>query len=133
MLCEDPVLRALVVDDDPLLLDLAARLFADDGFAVSRAASAEEALALVWPSPPDVLFTDVVLPGGSGIELAAALRARHPSLAVVLTTGHTGADVRRAIDETGHRLATKPYDAATIRRLVTAALNAPRTEPVPQP
>jgi len=122
---------ALVVDDDRALLALATRILVVDGFEVVAAPSAEAALAAAVAVPVlDLLFTDVVLPGDSGLALAAALRLERPTLPVLVTTGQWEGEVREAIKRAGHHLIRKPYDAPSVRRAVHLAIAAPDPGPV---
>jgi DNA-binding NarL/FixJ family response regulator len=64
------------------------------GFEVTaEAASAEEAIAAVDTAPPDLVLMDINLPGMSGIEATAAIRARHPGVAVILLSTYSEADL----------------------------------------
>jgi signal transduction histidine kinase/ActR/RegA family two-component response regulator len=81
--------RVLVVDDNEEVGAFAETLLAELGHRVTRARTAAEALEWVDRDRFDVVFTDVVMPGMSGLELAEALRIRHPDLRVVLTTGYS--------------------------------------------
>jgi CheY-like chemotaxis protein len=74
---DKPVKRVLVVDDDPDVLGLFARMLrvCDDSLAVETADSGEEALARVQAEPFDLVFLDVVLPAMDGWEVLARLRA----------------------------------------------------------
>ena len=75
----------LVDDRDPVRRALAG-LLDELGFTTASAASARDALALLasMPAPPDVLLSDVTMPGRSGLELAAELRRDRPALPVIL-------------------------------------------------
>jgi DNA-binding NtrC family response regulator len=73
----------------------------------------------------DVLFSDVVLPGHSGIDLAKKLRQQNPRLAVLLSSGYTDERARwTAIEEEGFHFLQKPYPAATLLRAVRQVLDA---------
>ena len=78
----DLLLRVLVVDDEPLALDITARLLKDVGFDVSTATSAKEALALIGRSDPAVhlVLTDVVMPETDGHTLGRLIGKRHPKI-----------------------------------------------------
>ena len=67
--------RILVVDDAPANLTLLEDLLAFHGYEVESAASGEEALGRIAASPPDLVLLDVLMPGMSGYELCAAIRA----------------------------------------------------------
>ena len=79
--------RLLVVDDDDGVRT-AVRRIAQASFEVSEASDAEVARKLLLCDVPDVLVTDLSMPGGSGADLAAWALARFPELAVVVVTGH---------------------------------------------
>jgi DNA-binding response OmpR family regulator len=78
------------VDDDDGARTATSRLLREHGYEVLEAASAEEAGRLMdgFTDAIDVLLMDIVLPDGWGATLAHRLRASHPEMAVVYTTGH---------------------------------------------
>jgi two-component system cell cycle sensor histidine kinase/response regulator CckA len=78
----------LLVEDDASVRRLIDILLQSSGYRVIAAADASEALARSNQREVDLLLTDYVMPGQSGIELCAALRERWPALRVVLMTGH---------------------------------------------
>lgn len=82
----------LLVEDENTLRPLAASLLASFGYRVIEAASGPDALKIWYAraSEIDILFTDMVMPGGiSGQELVSLLRAEKPTLGVLLTSGHS--------------------------------------------
>jgi signal transduction histidine kinase len=83
---------ALVVEDQAAIRRTMARSLKELGLQVLEAASAEEALSLVEDlnAQIDLLVTDVVLPGVTGVKLAERLRARCPKLRVVVSSGYLG-------------------------------------------
>lgn len=82
----------LLADDDEQGRPITAALLREMGFAVIEASDADSALGLARLTPRfDVLVTDVIMPGGDGPSLAAALRAERPGLPVLFITGHSGA------------------------------------------
>ena len=81
--------RVLVVEDDLALLGLACSVLRREGYEVVSASDAEDAQRLAeLDGPIDCLFTDVCLPGASGLDLAASLVRSQPGLNVVVTTAH---------------------------------------------
>jgi CheY-like chemotaxis protein len=94
----------LVVDDDPLVLDYATNVLQDCGYTVLAASDGAAALILLRDHALiDLLFTDVVMPGLDGVELARRARQQRPGLKVLFTSGYA-ADVIPA-----GRLLKKPY------------------------
>jgi CheY-like chemotaxis protein len=80
------------------------------GYEVIRAASAAAALgALANGRAIDILFSDIMMPGGmDGVELAREVRARRQDLPILLTSGYAEA-ARRAAEAEGVRILSKPY------------------------
>jgi CheY-like chemotaxis protein len=87
---------------------------------VLSAASAEEALELLEREAVDVLFTDVVMPGRSGLELARLARAKRPSLPVLLASGYSEEIVGSAGSE--FEIVRKPYDTALLEAALSTAI-----------
>jgi len=79
----------LVVDDEEVVRRIAARTLRREGYRVSEAADADEALALVSrdPSVADLLVTDVMMPGLSGVELASCIVAARPDVRILFSSG----------------------------------------------
>ena len=85
---EQTGLRLLLVEDDAMLRELLVMALQRDGFEIVAASCAEEALELAGGGPPpDLLLTDLTMPGMDGLELIAKLREDRPSLPAVLLTG----------------------------------------------
>ncbi|HEU4537679.1 MAG TPA: ATP-binding protein, partial [Polyangiaceae bacterium] len=102
--------KVLVVDDDPMHARVAESVLARGGYEVAREASAEAALARLDRERPDLLVVDLLLPGLSGAELLARVRAR-PDLrrlpAVVLTARDLDADESRELARVADFVAQK--------------------------
>jgi PAS domain S-box-containing protein len=101
--------QVLLVEDDVEVAALTSEMLNHLGFKVVHAASAAAALgALANARKIDIVFSDIMMPGGmSGIELARDIRRRQPRLPVVLTTGDAGATAR--MNNAEFRLLLKPY------------------------
>ena len=80
--------RVLIVDDERLVRDLLRDFLTSMGDEVATAASAAEALELVPTFQPDVILTDMKMPGMSGADLLGALRGSGVTVPVILITGH---------------------------------------------
>jgi signal transduction histidine kinase len=108
----------LVVEDNDDVLEVAVAMLADLGYGVLTARNAAEATALLEGGAlVDVLFTDVVMPGGaSGIDLARRARETYPELKVLLTSGY--AAQLAAVDNVGPGFAVigKPYRRAELQQ-----------------
>lgn len=93
-------IRVLLVDDHPLVRDgVRMRLEATPHIRVAaEAGSMQEAMALAGTVAPDLVLTDIRMPDGSGIQLAAAFRERFPQVRVVVLSMHQDAEyVQRAV------------------------------------
>ena len=122
---QSPRQRLLLVDDDPLLLETLQGVLAVEGFDVTCAASGEEAEAyLNRASPPfELVLTDLVMPGRSGMDvLRSALRA-NPSCTVLVLSGFgTMREATEAMDQGAYGMVSKPLQIEsfrhTLRRIV---------------
>ncbi|MDD4667412.1 MAG: response regulator [Candidatus Cloacimonetes bacterium] len=81
----------LVVEDDPSIADLAGKIIHKIGYEVSSADSADRAMVMIENEGlrPRLVISDVVMPGLSGLELAAILRFKHPEIKILLMSGYT--------------------------------------------
>jgi PAS domain S-box-containing protein len=108
--------KALVVDDQPDVLDLAIALFRDMGYDVLSANNAADAVEIMKRTPDvDVLFSDVVMPGMSGIALGLEARRLVPGIKVVLASGYPvpALDAEKAgLEQFG--FVSKPYRMAEV-------------------
>ncbi len=109
----------LLVEDNDQVRDFAASLLADLDYRVVAAASAEEALVVLEREPIDLLFTDVMMPGITGVELARCARQRRPDLPVLLASGYSE-EIATGAARAFETLA-KPYGAQTLGAALAAA------------
>ena len=106
-----PPARILVVDDDADMLRLLSLRLKAAGHEVVAVGSAEAALAQLDIARPQLVLSDVRLPGRDGLALFDEVRARHPSLPVILLTAHgTIPDAVEATSRGVFTYLTKPYD-----------------------
>ena len=102
--------RALVVDDDPLTLELIASMLEEQGCETLTAHSGTDAVGqLARDHSIDMLFADINMPGLSGPELAERARQFRPELPVLLLSG-------RESDGRGFPLLRKPFSESDLRR-----------------
>jgi DNA-binding response OmpR family regulator len=107
----DPTIPVLVVEDDGHALSGYLEFLAIAGFAAQGMPDAREALPQALRHPPGAVVTDITLPGMSGFEFAAALRAdmRTRNVPVIGLTAHWTPDVRaRAVEVGMHAVLLKP-------------------------
>ncbi len=116
----------LVVEDEPALLRVMQRTLESRGYEVHVAAS--PAAARAWlaehPRGPDLLLTDVVMPGGSGPELAAELHRALPGLPTLFISGYADeATLRYGLDQENATLLSKPFSPDALAARVRAVLD----------
>ncbi len=107
--------RVLLVDDDPDLLRLLSIRLKASGFDTRCSTSGESALAALASQRPDIVVTDLRMPGMDGLALFDAVRQQDLSLPVILLTAH--GSIPEAIEATRRGVSgylTKPYDAAEL-------------------
>jgi signal transduction histidine kinase len=115
----------LIVEDDALVREYVVTQIGRLGYATLTASKAAEALAIIdGPERIDLLFTDVIMPGGmNGRQLAIEARKRRPGLKVLYTSGYTeNAIVHHGRLDAGVLLLTKPYISSDLARMIRAAL-----------
>jgi CheY-like chemotaxis protein len=93
--------KILVVDDDPVVGKSFDRVLSGKGYAVITAADGPEALDRLAREDYDAVFTDIKMPGISGIEVAARIKAERPWLPVVIVTGYGSEDNEARAREAG--------------------------------
>lgn len=118
----------LVVDDEEALLNLAKALLEGMGYSVYTAANGKQALEMLHQDcHVDLLFTDVVMPGGiNGYQLAEQAVASFPKLKVLFTSGYTGkivGDTQAPDEGITLNLLSKPYSRSGLARKVREVLD----------
>jgi DNA-binding NtrC family response regulator len=76
-----------VVDDEPVIAQTLAMILNQSGFSATAFESSDQAIAAATNGPPDLLITDVVMPGMNGIDLAINFRSTYPGCRVLLFSG----------------------------------------------
>src|ERR1700722_33619 len=115
----------LVVDDESVIAETVAAILSRSGYAATTAFDAPEALELALLSPPELLITDVSLPGMSGIELAITIRRIFPDCKVLLFSGHAAtAGLMAGAQRAGHTftLLSKPVHPKELLAWVSQSL-----------
>ena len=118
----------LIVDDREDVAELARTILRDFGYTTLTARNGREALEVLDGSETvDLLFTDLIMPGGmNGVVLAREARKRRPRLKVLLTTGYAEASLERTdVGSSEFDLLNKPYRRTELVRRVRAVLDGP--------
>jgi PAS domain S-box-containing protein len=118
--------RVLVVEDNDDVGQFSTELLEDLGYTVRRVASADAALAILAKDEfsADLVFSDVIMPGMNGVELAGLIRERYPGLPVVLTSGYSNVLAESA--HQGFELIQKPYSVELLSRILRKAISEAR-------
>jgi CheY-like chemotaxis protein len=116
----------LVVDDESAIADTLSQILTLSGYAAMPVYDGEEALETALLMPPELLITDVMLPGMSGIELAISIRRIFPDCKVLLFSGQAATtDLLASAKRAGHEftLLNKPVYPTDLLRRVSESLD----------
>lgn len=129
--------RALVIDDEPMVRQVIAGMLKQDGWTTTEVASGEAGVRCAAGEPFDIVFLDLTMPGMSGIETAAVLRATMPRLPIVFVSGYSrelvggggggngtsggGGGAGGAL--AGEVFVQKPFDSSTLYAAAAEALD----------
>ncbi|MCX7256297.1 MAG: sigma 54-interacting transcriptional regulator [Polaromonas sp.] len=123
----------LVVDDDADMLRLLTMRLTAAGYRVTAVTSAEAALTQLQLERPQLVLSDVRLPGKDGLALFDDIRAQHPSLPVILLTAHgTIPDAVEATERGVFTYLTKPFDGKALLDKIAQALQLSAPAPATQ-
>ena len=119
--------RVLVVEDNDDVGQFTTELLEDLGYTVRRVANADAALAILAEDEfsADLVFSDVIMPGMNGVELAGTIRERYPGLPVVLASGYSNVLAENA--HRGFELIQKPYSVESLSRILRKAISEHRS------
>lgn len=124
----------LVVEDNPAVRAVAIKQLRSLGYQILEAGSMSAALEVLRSDQPvDLLFSDVVMPGGTGVDLAVLAKELRPRLKVLLTSGFTEEALRSGASARDLPLLSKPYQRHELARKIAEALaeEAPEEEARP--
>ncbi len=112
----------LLVEDEEILRKVSTEALEMAGYQVLTAASGEAALSLLegCKTPPDLVFTDIVMPGISGLELVSQIKERYPAIKVLYTSGYTDRDELKELDPA--ILLDKPYAMQLLTTRISALM-----------
>jgi DNA-binding NtrC family response regulator len=117
----------LLVDDEEGYRELIARVLTKAGYEVLQAADGLEALSLLEKSKIDLVISDILMPALNGYALVARLRAKWPTMPVILTTGFLSQDAAKSMMNGSVDFIPKPINSElliqTVQRLVPQLAN----------
>ena len=115
------MLKLLVVEDDRMFAEMIRRGLKEEGYAVDVAASVAEGRTLASVHEYDAILLDVVLPDGTGLQLASTLRDQGRATPILMVTGENGTnDVVQGLDVGADDYLTKPFDIRELKARVRA-------------
>jgi len=118
----NPLKRALVVDDEPMIVSLLSTILREKGWDVTEARSGTDGIDQLDRFRFDVIVTDLVMPGDSGIDLLRAAKEIHPDVEVILMTGYATADTAiEAMRNGAFHYIMKPLKPEEVMNLVEKA------------
>ena len=121
--------RVLVVDDESAIADTIAKILTLSGFPAIATYDGNDALESALMNPPELMITDVALPGMNGIELAVTIKRIYPDCKIVLFSGQAStSDLIAVAGRSGHHftLLNKPVPPQDLLALVGQHLKANR-------
>jgi DNA-binding NtrC family response regulator len=115
--------HVLIVDDETNVRRVLGTVLEQAGYYTTRAESGEQALQLVRAQDPDLVLTDLKMPGMDGLELLQKLREGFPEIPVVMLTAHgTVENAVEAMKRGAHDFLTKPFDKEHVLAVIAKSL-----------
>jgi two-component system, NtrC family, nitrogen regulation response regulator GlnG len=119
-----------IADDDQSIRFVLERALAREGFTVRSFSNARDVLAAIEIEQPQVLVSDIRMPGGSGIDLLAQVKSKHPGLPVIIMTAYSDLDhAVSAFQRGAFEYLAKPFDVPKATELVRRAVEESLREP----
>ena len=119
--------RILVVDDEELIQTLLKEILTEEGYEVTCASNGDEAIELLEKSRFELIITDIVMPGRSGVDVLRAAKRIDPSYPVIFITGFPSVDtVVKLVNLGAADYITKPFDTDLIKVTVAKVLEMKR-------
>ncbi len=124
--------RALVVDDEPGLVEIVGAYLEREGFEVASAADGERAIELARSLDPDVIVLDLMLPGIDGLDACRQIRTFSDAYIVMLTAKSEEHEKIVGLSTGADDYVTKPFSPGELVARIRAMLRRPRTRTAPQ-
>jgi len=117
--------EVLIVDDDPSIRKVLPNLLSRSGYGVADAESGDDAIGKLTTTAFDVVITDLVMPGSSGLDVLRYVRGRHPKTPVIMLTAEGSIrDCVAAMRAGAFNFLTKPFQAKDLEDVVRQAVIA---------
>jgi two-component system, NtrC family, response regulator PilR len=124
---EDLSDRLLVVDDEPAMRELLEIVLSKEGYQVRTASTGEEGFKVYRTAEPDLVLTDVKMPGMSGLDLIREIHSVDPAVPIIAITAYSSAeDAARAVREGAYDYISKPFEIEDLRIIIRNALETRR-------
>jgi DNA-binding NtrC family response regulator len=121
------MVRILIIDDEPSILEVLRKILQFEGYDVATAANGEEGLELFRQTPCDLVITDMVMPAKDGLQTILDLRKEKPDLPVIAMSGGGAISKERYLAVAGYldRVITiaKPFSVGAIAEAVVKLLS----------
>ncbi len=120
---DDRPARILVVDDEATVAEIFQEFLTDQGHEIAVASTGEQAQQMIPQFNPDIVLTDINLPGTSGLEVMRFAKRHDPETAVIVVTGHASAATAiDALRQGAYDYITKPFDLDEVHQIVERGL-----------
>lgn len=117
--------RILIVDDEATARRTLERFLSKLGYEVTAAANAEQAMLAVIADQPDIVLSDIYMPGMSGLDLQEKIAERTPHIKVILMTGKDDMPTTvRAMQQGAYDYLVKPIDLDVLERTLSSLINS---------
>src|SRR5271157_869741 len=119
--------RLLVVDDEPSMREFLEIMLSQEGYQVRTASTGEEGIEAYRAEEPDLVLTDVKMPGMSGLDLIREIHSLDSAIPIIAITAYASADdAIRAVREGAYDYLSKPFQIEDLRIIIRNALEARR-------
>lgn len=124
--------RILLIEDDDMLRELLAHALTQVGHTVYQATDGRQGCDLFLATAPDIVLTDIIMPGQEGIETIIKLRHQHPQVAIIAMSGgatHSSFYLDIATKLGAHRVLPKPFTPGDLIKVIDEVLAGQRPLP----